>query len=649
MALGRLNVVAGALALALSFVAPAYADAPLLSPMFQDHAVLQRDQPIAVWGVADAGDTVSVSLNGHTASARADRSGHWRTNLPALATGGPYTLTARTRGATQTISDVMLGDVFLCSGQSNMELPVAATLYGNFEAMRSANSMIRLLTVPKASAAAPQDHFSGPVSWSLAGPDSVKDFSGTCYYFARELAKTEHVALGLIHSSWGGSNIETWLSEPGLRAVGGFGPQMDLLDAYARNNDEGLRRLASTWVSWWHAKMPSGGEPWTDAAASQSWTPLPEPMRDWKTWGVPELANHNGMVWFRRVVQLTAAQAAQQASLSLGEIDEVDTTWVNGQPIGNSFGWSTERTYPVPEHLLHEGDNLIVVNVLSTWDMGGMYGPTDHMKLSFADGSSAPLGGSWTYQFVPESIGYPPRAPWESIGGMTSLYNGMIAPIGPYGLRGALWYQGETSAGNPRYQDLLTGLMHDWRTHFGANLPFLIVQLPNFGTRPAAPAASDWASLREAQRRAVAADPHAGLAVTIDIGLPDQLHPPDKQDIGKRLARAARHVVYGDAITPSGPTPASAHRQNNAVVVSFTNIDGALVAYSGAPVGFELCGADQASCRFVAATMQANAVTLDASSVGAATRVRFCWGDAPTCNLYDGAGLPAGPFEIPIQ
>ncbi|MES1201099.1 MAG: sialate O-acetylesterase [Pseudomonadota bacterium] len=626
----------------------AFADTPLLHSMFQDHAVLQRDRAIPVWGETRPRERVTVTLDGHNVTARADAHGHWRANLPALHAGGPYQLVARTaHGQTQTLSDVLIGDVFLCSGQSNMEFGVAGSLYGEFEIRFANNDRIRLLTVQHADNVTPQAQFHDPVSWSAVTPDSVRNFSAACYYFARELQKSQNVPLGLIHSSWGGSAIETWISANGMRAVGGHDAQLAMLSAYARNPTDGVRALDTSWRDWWRHAAPGGGEPWSDASAA-NWSPLPEPMRDWKKWGVPEL-NRNGTVFFRRSVHLTAAQAAQSASLSLGQIDEIDETWVNGQPIGASFGWSTERTYQVPAHTLHEGDNLVVIAVTSTWDMGGMYGPTDHMAITFGDGAKVPLGGDWSYQAAPANIGYPPRAPWFSINGISPLYNAMIAPIGPYGLKGALWYQGESNTGDAdQYQALLAGLMRDWRRQFETpNLPFLIVELPNFGNAPTAPAQSDWASLREAQRRAVEADPHAGLAVTIDVGMNDQLHPPNKQAVGARLARAARHVIYGEAISPSGARVAGARRSGDSITVSFADVDGALVAYSGAPNGFELCGATQASCRFVSAALHDTSVTLP--NAGDATRVRYCWGDGPVCNLSDRSGLPAGPFEVAIH
>jgi sialate O-acetylesterase len=626
---------------------------PLLDSMFQDHAVLQRDRAVPIWGNAQPREPLIVSINASTVHARADASGHWRAVLPAMSAGGPFTLEVRTRsGAVQSVSDLLVGDVWLCSGQSNMELPVARTLDAARAISSSSNNRIRVLTVAHANSPVPLEEFSAPVAWRSAEPASIGDFSAACYYFARELQKSVSVPMGLIHSSFGGSSIEPWLSEAGLRALGGFDERLDLLRLYARDSNAGNQSLADMWKAWWRARAPAGSEPWKAVVDDpRDWHDVPEPMRDWKTWGVSDLANHDGMVWFRRTIVLTPEQAAQAATLSLGAIDEVDETWVNEHAIANSFGWGTERTYPLRSGVLRAGENSIVVNVLSTWDAGGMYGPPEHMALRFANGGSVALGGQWRYQFVADSMGYPPRAPWESIGGLSSLHNAMIAPIEPYGLRGVLWYQGESNAGDPgHYQALLSGLMADWRNKFGAGLPFLIVELPNFGAPASAPAASGWASLREAQRRAVAGDSHAALAVTIDIGDRRELHPPNKQEVGRRLARAARRLVYGETLSASGPEPAAALREKAAVVVTFNHVDGALVAYSAnRPIGFELCGDDQSSCRFVDSVIHSNRVLLDPAEMPTPTRVRFCWGDAPVCNLYDRSGLPAGPFEIPIQ
>ena len=324
---------------------------------------------------------------------------------------------------------------------------------------------------------------------------------------------------------------------------------------------------------------------------------------------------------------------------------------MNEKPIGNTFGYNAERTYQLPAGSLRAGENSLVINVLTTWDAGGLLGPEDHLALKLADRSEVSLATGWRYQLVPDSMGYPPRAPWESVAGLTSIYNAMIAPLASFGIRGVLWYQGESNAGEAdRYQALLAAFMRDWRSRFGAETPFLIVELPNFGVIPTTPASSSWASLREAQRRAVAADAHAALAVTIDVGDARELHPPDKQIVGARLAQAARHLIYGASISASGPVPQAAHlRAQGQVEVDFVDVGDGLVTYSAnRPIGFELCGSGTNDCHYVDAVLQSNQVMLDAGGVPTPKRVRFCWGDAPICNLYDKSGLPAGPFELEI-
>jgi sialate O-acetylesterase len=559
-------------------------------------------------------------------------------------------LTAATAAAKQTVSDVVMGDVFLCSGQSNMELPVSRTLNSAWEISRADDPNIRLLTVAKATASAPRAEFEAPPVWRAASPATVADFSAACWYFARDLEQAVKAPIGLIHASWGGSRIEAWITEAGLKRAGGFDDRLEAFSVYAHDPAAGEEAYAQMWQAWWTARAGKASTPWRPETDLRDWRPAPEPMRDWKSWGVPQLAEHNGMLWFRREVTLTAAQAAQPADLSLGAIEEQDLTWVDGRPVGASFGWGMDRSYALAPGVLHAGKNVIVVNVLSAgWGGPGLQGPSAKMALRFKDGGSVPLGGGWLWKFVPESYGLPPGPPWGPIVGLTATYNAMIAPLGPYGLKGVLWYQGEANADAPAtYQGLLADMMGDWRRQFGPDLPFLIVQLPNFGPAPTRPAVSGWADVREAQRRAVAADARAALAVAIDVGMNDELHPPNKQAVGRRLSRAARSLIYGEAISPSGPQPVSARREGGEVRVTFKGAERGLVSYSGAPHGFELCGMDQASCRFVAARIDGDAVAIPAPEGLEPTRVRYCWGDGPVCTLYEGAGLPAGPFEIAI-
>lgn len=637
------------LALWLGVAAPAGAAepaAPLLHAMFQDHAVLQRDRPIRVWGRAAPGEEVRVALAGRRARARAAADGRWEATLPALPAGGPHTLTASAGDATQTVADVLVGDVWLCSGQSNMELQVWRTLDARAEIAGAANERIRLFAVPQEGSATPREDFAAPVRWRTTTPDSVRDFSAACYYFARELQKTVDVPMGLIAAAWGGSRIQAWTSGEALRATGLYDAELDVLARYAGDPVDAVGRWGEVWADWWRAQAP-GDEPWDPGyRPGPGWRAAPRALGAWERWGVPELADFNGMLWYRATVALSAQQAGQKAVLALGGADEIDMTWVNGRGVGSAYG-GAPREYPLPDGVLKPGENVVAVNVLDTYRDGGLSGPVP--ALRFADGSRVPIE-RWQYRIVPKQTASPPRAPWQTAAGLSTLYNGMIAPLGRYGLRGVAWYQGESNTFEAgRYRDLLRAFRDDWRSRFGDGLPLLIVQLANYGAAPTRPGESEWAQLREVQRQVAGEDPRTGLAVAIDIGERYDIHPSNKQEVGRRLARAARRVAYGERLPASGPVPLSARREGEAVAVRFGDVDGGLVAYGAdGPVGFALCGAQAGSCRYAQAEIRGDTVLLRAP-VADPTRVRYGWADSPVVTLFDGAGLPAGPFEIPVQ
>lgn len=635
----------------------------LLHDLFQDHAVLQRDKPISVWGEAAGGEVVTLTLQSTltapviaTVRAQADAAGHWNAVLPPMSAGGPFVLVAQgSSGTRQSASDVLTGDVFLCSGQSNMEMQVLRAASSDAEIRGSANNTIRLLSIEHDISPTALAMFRKPVAWKSAAPETVPDWSAVCFFFARELQASTHVPIGLVQSAWGGANIRPWISAPALQAQGGYESGLRLLQLYAREPAAAQSEFAQQWEQWWRGKTGDrrGAEPWSirPVTASGDWRTAPAGLGDWRTWGVPELASFTGSLWYRTRITLTAAQAKSAATLSLGAINQVDETWINGHALGNTFGYETDRTYAVPPGLLHVGENVLVVNVVTTYGAGGLLGDGTKRTLRLGGGQDVPLDGAWQYSIVPASIGNPPRTPWESVGGMSTIYNAMVAPLGCYGLRGVLWYQGESNTSEAQtYRSLLEALMADWRHQFGADLPFLIVQLPNYGPAPTTPVESGWAEVREAERRAVANDPHAGLAVTIDIGDPHNLHPTNKQDVAKRLARAARHVIYGEPSPPSGPVAISAARSADRIAVEFSDIEGGLVAYSHAsPIGFELCGDSPGSCRFAQGQIEGSRVLLSVPAGEAApARVRYCWGDSPVCTLFDRSGLPAGPFELSV-
>ncbi|HDS1595490.1 TPA: beta galactosidase jelly roll domain-containing protein [Stenotrophomonas maltophilia] len=627
--------------------------AGLLHPLFRDHAVLQRDRPIAVWGHAGPGQPVSVTFAGQAVSTRADAAGGWQATLPPVAAGGPHTLEVNAGTRRERVRDVLVGDVWLCSGQSNMELPVWRSLNAASEIAAATMPRIRLFTVPQHAAAQAQESFNDSTAWTSATPDAVRDFSATCFYFARELQRTVDVPMGLIEAAWGGSRIEAWTSVGALRGQGGLDEALDILARSARDPLEARAAWGRYWQHWWATRegTPAGDAPWRADADDRGWSRAPATLGAWERWNEPALVDYNGMVWYRTQVMLSAEEAARGATLELASADEVDVTWVNGVAVGSQYG-AGERRYPLPRGLLKAGSNVIAVNVLDTYGEGGLAGPATAYGLQFDDGERVALQGPWKYREAPGQQA-PPFAPWQAATGLSTLYNGMIAPLGGVGLRGMLWYQGESNTGEgATYALRLRALRDDWRRQFGARLPLLLVQLAGYGQPPVAPADSGWAQVREAQRRVAAEDAQSGLAIAIDIGDAYDIHPPNKQELGRRLARVARHVVYGEQdVAPSGPRAVTAVRTPAGVAIAFEDVDGTLTATGAVgPIGFEFCGSerDTRHCDYGDAELDGRRILLRGPRSTHATHVRYCWADGPVCTLRDRSGAPAGPFELPI-
>lgn len=636
---------------ALAQTGPAPAGA-LLADVFQDHAVLQSDRPIAVWGRATPGAALSVSLAGATVAATADGEGRWRAVLPALPAGGPHQLSVTQGERTQVLTDLLIGDVWLCSGQSNMEFGVRSATNADAELAMAADPELRLLLVGRSSLPAPTDRLTPGSVWRVSGAESARDFSATCFFMGKQLRKARDVPVGLIAASWGGSVIEDWLSEPALRRIDGYDLALDTLAIYARSPDEGRRAWAETSDRWWRDNDPGsrGPTPWYSPDYDDSGWAMAAPEGFWEG-SSPDLTRFDGVIWHRTTVTLTAAQAAGEATLHLGPADDLDVTWVNGRWIGGQEGWQTPRTYAVPAGTLREGRNVIAVGVLDTGGGGGLWGPAADKRLTLADGSVVSLADPWRRRVSAPIAGLTrlPRTPWIGGSGVTTLSNGMIAPLEGYGLAGFAWYQGESNIGDPEgYRRLLPGLIADWRARFdNDDLPFFAVQLANFGPPASTPTDSGWAALREAQRETMEADGNAGLAVAIDIGDRYDIHPTNKQEVGRRLALAVRSMAWDEDGVPASPSPRDARAVGDTVVVRFDRVGQGLVVLGAArPIGFELCGSD--GCRFVDARVEGETVVLDATGVREPATVRFCWADSPVCNLYGDDGLPAAPFDLPV-
>lgn len=648
-------IIAGLLMLAGGVNAQAQ-DAFGLAPVFTDHAVLQRDKPIAVWGHATPNSTVDLTLSNGTqalasAKGKTDGSGGFSLTLPVQAAGGPYTLTLKAAdGRTQTLQDVLVGDVWLCSGQSNMEYPLKAATNGGGEVAGAYNSQLRIFDVPRNSQPAPVTGFARPTQWKVSSPEAAADTSAVCYFMARQLAETYHVPQGMIHASWGGTAAELWMSPQALSAFDEMRDVLKAQDMYRTDPQAAGAYWKTSADAWWLSHDPDAGQSqqWSGEGFSDAEWPAFNPVGMWEGSGVESLKAFDGIVWYRQTVTLTAEQAARGATLDLGPIDDSDTTWVNGTWVGATDGWDQSRRYSLPKGVLKAGANVIAIRVLDTGGGGGLYGAPSDRALTLDNGARIALPAAWRYHIGADitKVGAPPVAPWAA--GPTLLYNGMIAPIKPYTLKGMAWYQGEANAGNPPlYGKLLPALVKDWRAQFHEkDLPFLVVQLSAFGAPQEVPYASNWAGVRDVQRRLEQNDTRVGMAISYDVGDRFDIHPTQKRQVGLRLALAARKVAYGETLN-LGPRPERVYRRGNDLVVSFTGVNGALRAYGGKDVlGFEVCAT---TCRFASAHVEGTSVILPGEGSPDAKSVRFGWTDVPILNLYDAADLPASPFAMDIR
>jgi sialate O-acetylesterase len=626
---------------------------PRFANIFADHAVLQRDRPIAVWGWATPGAKLVVRLADRQVAATTRADGRWQVTLPAMPAGGPYTLSIAQGSAApvQTLSDVMIGDVFLCGGQSNMEFMVKASTDAWGATRSSEDAQLRFVTIADASRTALAKDLDARAAWRRVSPDTVGDASAVCYYMARSLRKTEKVPIGFISSEWGGTRIESWISGAALSTLLPFGDGVKAVALYDRDRPAALAADGARRQAWWNANDPAAAgqrgfrEPGFDDGG---WATIP--TGSWKGAGKPDLAAFDGVVWLRTSIDLTAEQAAAARVLRLGPIDQYDESWVNGRYVGGgSVGWAG-RNYDLPAGGLRAGRNVIAIRVLGG-PGGGGFASGAPRGIELADGTLLPLAGSWRYRTATSITGKTiAGAPWDTPNSLTTLYNGMIAPFAGYGLKLAAWYQGESNTGETdAYRKLMPLLMADWRRAFAApQLPFFVVQLTNHGQPAAAPRPSGWAELRQAQAESVAADAHAGLAVTIDVGDRFDIHPTQKTVVGERLARLARVVAYGRPGLRSGPEASAVTREGSDLIVRFRNVTNSLQTYSaGKAMGFETCIADR--CSYADAVARGDSVVLPGAAGGGATQVRYAWADAPFVNLYDGADLPVAPFALPVR
>lgn len=637
------GLAAGLLGLANAAVA-----GPQFDGLYGDHAIIQRGRPVSITGTTAPGETLTVRLGTESATAVSNSSGRFVAKFAPVEAPGPIALSAESPSGQRVANDVRIGDVFLCSGQSNMEMPVKGAQDAFGQAFSAADPEVSLMTVEKAVAYTPSDVFPRPVAWQVASPQTVSDFSASCYYMIKTLRKSEGVPIGAINSSWGGTQISPWMGEGALSAVG-LGDRSDLLKLYGKDRATAERTSNTIWEAWWRSNTGDkvGAEPW-QPSVKRAWKPVPA-ITVWQKWSDPDLASHVGMVWFRREIEINAKDAKEAAVLNLGGLDDLGVAWINGQALGTAGDPGPMKSFVVPKGLLKPGKNVIVININNTYADGGMRGPASALKLDFAGGRSEALADGWFYSKAAATPKNPPHTPWEDMGGAGTAYNAMIAPFGTFGLKGVAWYQGESDTDFPGYEGRLRAMATDWRRQFTQpDLPFVIVQLSAYGTPAVNPSESGWANVRDAQRRMTEADARAGLVSTIDFGDPVDIHPGEKHEVGRRMARAMRALAYGAKMPVTGPRIAAATLSGSDVILAFKDVTGNLHTRSSATaIGFELCGPEPATCRYAEGRVDGGTVRLTGDG-RVVTRVRYAWADFPVVNLFDEAQLPVSTFEIPV-
>lgn len=614
-----------------------------LAKVFQDHMVLQCNQPITVWGSSSKRKRISITFNGRTYTTRPDKQGNWSYTLPAMEAGGPHLMRISSRKEAVMVSDILIGDLWVCSGQSNMEWTVASSNDAKAEIAAANDDQIRHFKVPHSWAKTPQDTLAGG-AWAVVSKETVGNFTAVGYFFARELRKHVDVPIGLINTSWGGSRVEPWMHP---QALSGYSlPNLDSLEqAVQMKNKMKLKELEAKHGPL--AKKDQGVEMgWhTPDCNDNQWAKLELPGL-WEDKGYEGV---DGILWFRKTIELSEAEAAAGIELGLGKIDDSDWTYVNGQKIGSNIGaYAKDRVYEVaPEHL-KAGANLIAIRVEDTGGGGGIYGADELLYLKTSKGKRS-LAGTWTMNIGEATfnagIGF--RANHTP----TILYNIMVHPLLKLPIKGALWYQGESNAnqsGAYVYREQFADMIKDWRKRWKVgDFPFLFVQLANFMQPVPEPMPSNWALLRESQTAALDL-PNTAQAVIIDIGEADDIHPRNKQDVGLRLSLAARHMAYGEKdIVYSGPVYKEMRRDGQSIVLSFDHIGTGLVAKDkyGYVKGFTIAGADQ---QFVWAKAQIRGkqIVVWSDTVTDPKAVRYAWANNPDdANLYNKEGLPATPFR----
>lgn len=612
---------------------------PFVSPIFGDNMVLQRGKPNPVWGWSDPGDKVQVEIAGKHASGVAGPDRRWQVKIQPPHVGGPYTVTIKGH-QTVELHNVLVGDVWLCGGQSNMQVGLRSARNGEEEVKTADFPEIRYFSVtPHVS----YHHTEIPEgTWKVVSPATADQLSAVAYYFARKVQKEIHIPIGLVVDALGGTPAEAWTSGEALRPLHDFDVPLSELEKLAAAGAPEYGNYIMHWYDQYDVGLKGNwAAPEFD---DSSWRPVDIPG-GFSELGVPDTP---AVAWFRREVVLPDPIPAGRAFVFLGSIERMDTVYVNGKQVGASAWVENPRVYFIPDGVLKAGNNLVAIRVLKTKPQGGFLGKPEELHLVLGDKTKIPLAGKWKGQL---SLDVRPPQPlplsYENWPVMPSvLYEGMLSPVAPLSIRGALWYQGEQNSDRGfQYRKILPVMIADWRKLFGqGDFPFYIVSLPAFRHRSETPTDDTWAETRESQALTAASVRNSCLAVTIDTGDPDNIHPKDKLPVGERLALCALAKHYGKKVTYAGPTLASVKRLPGSIRLRFAHADGGLVV-KGEKLGeFAIAGEDR-KWYWADARIEGDTIVASSPSVPNPKEVRYAWQSNPAATLFNGAGLPAGPFR----
>lgn len=614
-----------------------------LAQIFTDNMVLQAHKPIKIWGSASSKERVKVILNDNSKNVTADKKGNWEVTFPAMDYSKNAVLKVIGKNNTINLSNVLIGEVWLCSGQSNMAMTVSGVNNFKNEEGNANYPLIRSFNVKPNYSVNTGVDVEG--EWEVCSPQTVSTFSAVAYFFARKIYQETGVPIGIINSSWGGTDIETWISSDAFRTLPEiFKTRYNTaetvgIESVLKKNEENKNALTKA------VSNDIGiDEKWYDFSFNPTaWHEMLQPQE----WATTELAAFDGVAWFKKEVNLLENEAGKTGILSLGKVDDNETTWINGVKIGETDGAGNDRVYEIPSGILKKGKNIVTVRIVDAMRAGGFTSAKEDLFLKIGE-SKYSLAGNWSYKTTVDikDLHYEDNVPNLYYG---LLYNGMIDPIKDFEIKGVIWYQGENNAGQAyNYRTLFPCLINDWRSKWGYDFPFYWVQLASYLAKSEEPPTYDsWAELREAQTLTLSVN-YTGQAITTDIGDANDIHPKNKQDVGYRLALIALNKDYNKTdVVYSGPTYKSMSKENGRIVIEFYNVASGLKTKSkyGYVEGFSIAGDDQ---KFVWANAKIdgnNRIIVYSDKVKNPVAVRYCWAINPDVNLYNDAELPAAPFR----